>query len=315
MIKLTQEQIKKFHQKGWIGPLDLFSMQEVEPIHEQLKKVSRVAQFRDITQPGEQAFRIFHNQYFKAETHINHHFWCQSLYNLLLDSRIVDYLNILGEKDLLLWRSGVFNRMPQQVGVGWHQAVESYRSSMSDEETVDLIFPEDTEILNFTVWIALNDITEEMGNLQFANGSHRKRFKVVQAPLGKGAYPEERYRDMQEQLPEQSYSRAFVFDENDWEVESILSIKAGQIIIFNEHCMHQVPGNYGDRERWGINGRYIPPSVQIHPQRLTNNHSYDEYNCDLKKHYSILVSGRDDYGLNRVENINHQMDLIHQSGN
>lgn len=305
MSDLTQKQIEHFHQKGWIGPLDMFSRQEVELARKELEENSQVSQYSDVTGSGGQLRRTFENRYFGVETHLNNHFWCESLYSLLTNERVVHCLNKLGEEDLLFWRSAIFHRMSKHVGINWHQAVEDYGGKTNDVEA-DLVFPKDTRVLNFTVWIALNDISEEMGTLQFANGSHRERFETVAVPLGEGAYPEERYYQTGQESLMQEKSRSYVFDENDWEIERTSSVKAGQIVIFNEHCMHKALGNSGDRERWVVNARYIPPSVKIHPQRLIDHYSY-EYGYDLKKHYSVLVSGRDNYGLNRIENIKNKL--------
>ncbi len=290
MYELTKEQVSTFHQKGWLGPLDTFSVQEVESVKKEIEAISQIELL------GEQKIRTFHNSYLGFKTHQNHHLWCKSLSNLFESKRVVHRLNQLGEENLLLWRTGIFHRMPGQEEIGWHQSIDYYGYDV-DETKIELVFPEGEKPLNLTVWIAFEDITPEMGRLHFANGSHQKRFKPIKVPLGQGVYPEEKYQKRSDS-GKNLYSKSFAFDENEWEVESV-PVKAGQIMIFTEKVMHKAPYNRSSKERWAINGRYIRPSVTVFPQRLTDNY-IDEFGMDTKKHFCILVSGSDDYGINKV---------------
>ncbi|NEO63863.1 MAG: hypothetical protein F6J98_26935, partial [Moorea sp. SIO4G2] len=191
----------------------------------------------------------------------------------------------------------------------WHQAIEYYGYYPDiDENDLFLLFPKGEKPLNLTVWVAFEDITSEMGTLSFANGSHQKEFKSIKVPFGQGLFQEEKYVRNLEAEPEQKrYSKVFEFDENEWEIESVPTVKAGQIIIFTEKLMHSAPSNNSSKERWAINGRYIRPSVTVHPQ-LLNNDYIDSYGCDLRKHFSILVSGSNNHKTNKVVTINRKGD-------
>ncbi|NEP47471.1 MAG: hypothetical protein F6K65_00905 [Moorea sp. SIO3C2] len=292
IYELTDVQINTFHQKGWVGPLDAFSVQEVDSVKKELEAISQIELF------GEKQVRTFQNSYFGIKTTINHHFACKSLSNLLTDRRIVHFLNQLGEENLLLWRSNIFNRMPKQEGIDWHQAIEYYGTDV-DETEAELIFPEGENIIDFVVWIALMDISPDMGLLNFANGSHQKKFQAIKAPPEQGYYQEEKYYQAEAQSQHKEYSRSYDFNENEWEIESVPAVKAGQIVIFTPKVMHKATYNATTQERWVVNGRYIRPSVKVHPQRLIDDYRY-EYGFDLKKHFCILVSGKDDSGLNQV---------------
>ena len=95
------------------------------------------------------------------------------------------------------------------------------------------------------------------------------------------------------------YSAVFDFNENEWEVEAVPA-KMGETIIFTERVMHSSPpNNSANKRRLGINGRFVPPSVQVYPSRLEGDF-IDENFHNIKKHFCILVSGKDDYGLNVV---------------
>lgn len=94
-------------------------------------------------------------------------------------------------------------------------------------------------------------------------------------------------------------AQIFDFDENEWEIECVPTIKAGQIIIFTELVMHRGPSNHSSKERWAMSGRYIRPSVTVYPQRLSGDY-IDSYGIDIRKHFCILVSGSDNKKINKV---------------
>ncbi|MEC4985913.1 MAG: phytanoyl-CoA dioxygenase family protein [Oscillatoria sp. PMC 1068.18] len=293
MYELTDVQINTFQQKGWIGPLDTFSIQEVEPVKKELEANSQVEL------AGEQKIRTFQNPHFEMKTTLNHHLYSNSLSDIFADKRIVSRLNQLGEPDLLLWRTNIFHTMPGQEVVGWHQAIDYYGYD-ADETKVELLFPEGESPLNLTVWIAFEDITPEMGILDFANGSHHKRFQAIKVPLGQGDLGGEKYyRNLDSEPEEKRYSKAFDFDEKEWEIESVPTVKAGQIIIFTEKAMHRGRSNGSSKERWAVNGRYIKPSVTVYPRRLSGDY-IDNYGFDIRKHFCTLVSGSDNYRINQV---------------
>ncbi|MGB3513339.1 MAG: phytanoyl-CoA dioxygenase family protein [Microcoleaceae cyanobacterium] len=292
MYELTDAQVNSFHQKGWLGPLDTFSVQEVESVKKEIEEISQIELV------GEQKIRTFQNDHFGIKTSINNHFHCKSLSELFEDQKIVSLLNQLGEPNLLLWRTTIFHRMPGQSKAGWHQAIDYYGYDV-DETKVELIFPEGEKPLNLTVWVALEDVTPEIGTLQFANGSHKERFKSIKVPLGQGeGIGANIHRDFESEPEEKRYSKDFDFDESEWEIESLPTVKAGQVVIFTESVMHRGPSNCSNKERWAVNGRYIRPSVQVYPQRLTDDY-IDNYGFDIRKHFCILVSGNDNHRINK----------------
>ena len=298
MYKLTDDQVKTFHQKGWIGPLNTFSAQEVEVVRKKMEEISHIELV------GKQKIRAFTNAHFENKITQNHHLYYKPLSDLFEDKRIVSRLNQLGEPDLLLWRTNIFHRMPGQEAIGWHQAIDYYGYN-PDEPKLDLLFPEGEKPLNLTVWVAFGDITPEMGTMSFANGSHQKRFECIKVPCGKGIFHEVKYAknyleaEPEEKRSSKAFELAYDFDEDDWEIESVTEVKAGQIVIFTEHVMHCAPSNNSSKERWAINGRYIRPSVTIHPQ-LLNNDYIDYFGSDLRQHFCILVSGSNNYKTNKV---------------
>ncbi|EGJ32233.1 MULTISPECIES: phytanoyl-CoA dioxygenase family protein [Moorena] len=295
MYELTDDQVNTFYHKGWIGPLDIFSYQEVESVRKEIEAISQIELL------DEQKILTFSHSDFGVKTAHNHHLYCKLLSDIFEDKRVVSRLNQLGEANLLLWRTSIFHRMPGQEGIDWHQAIQYYEDYPNiNENDLFLLFPKGEKVLNITVWIALEDLTSEMGTLFFANGSHRQQFQSIEVSLGEGLLKEEKCDINLEAEPESKrYSKVCQFNENEWEIESIPMVKAGQAIIFTEQVMHSAPSNCSNKERWVIVGRYIRPSVIVHPQ-LQNNNYIDSYGCDLRKHFCILVSGSDNYKINKV---------------
>lgn len=67
--------------------------------------------------------------------------------------------------------------------------------------------------------------------------------------------------------------------------------------------MHSSLPNQTNSRRLAINARYIRPSVHIYPHRWEGDF-IDENNHDIEKQFSILVSGKDDYKVNVVQDWN-----------
>lgn len=295
-LKLTPEQIKHFHNKGWLGPLDTFSLSEI-------KTVIDCLEFNSIEYKIDGKDSIsFYNNIYNHHTDRDQHLFHKPIANLFQSHKIVQRLNQLGEPNLLLWRTNVFAKPAGLGKISWHQAFEHFATSNVTEKK-SLVFPEDKEILNLTVWIALNDSTIENGCLRFANGSHKTRFEFINncIPANEGVFAGINAHKSRYQKGEQ-YAGAFVFDENNWEVEAVPA-KAGQIIIFTERCMHSSLSNQTNHRRIALNGRYINPSVQIYPDKHKGDF-VDENNHNIEKHFSMLVSGKDNFKVNIVRDWN-----------
>ncbi len=261
MERLSEVQIDRFNEKGWLEPLDTFSAQEVDFVKKEIDKVSKIEWV------FQEKIKNFYNYHLGIKTPLNHHLYCQALSRLFEDKRVTSRLNQLGEPNLLLWRTNIFHRMPGcgilgEEGIGWHYAIDNYGYD-ADEAKKELVFPDQEKLLNLTVWIALEDITSEMGTLAFASGSHQRKFTKI-----KGSQADNK-DDKNSERKQDSQSQLFDFDENEWEIESLPKVQAGQIVIFTEQVVHRGLPNRSNRERYAVNGRYIRPSVVVYPQRFT----------------------------------------------
>ncbi|VEP13754.1 conserved hypothetical protein [Hyella patelloides LEGE 07179] len=297
-LTLTSEQIEHFNNKGWLGPLDAFSLSEIRAVMDCLESHSVVPRIH------KRSTMVFHNNIYNQSTSRDQHLFHRPIAELFKSPKIVQRLNNLGEPDLLLWRTNLFAKLAGHDTISWHQVFEHYSTTNIHEAKQSLIFPEkDKDALNFTVWVALDDSTIDNGCLQFANGTHKVRFEFVNnsVPASEGIFAGINIHHSLYQQGNQ-YSGTFIFDENDWEIEAVPA-KAGQIIIFSERCMHSSLPNQTNNRRLAINARYIRPSVHIYPHRWKGDF-IDENNHNIEKQFSILVSGKDDYKVNVVQDWN-----------
>lgn len=295
MNMLTENQIKNFEEKGWLGPLDIFTRPEVESVKKCLEAHS------SIKEVDGQPMMTLYNNVLKINTSRDLHLFHQPISKMFTSPKIVSLLNQLGEPNLLLWNTNVFCKMPGEGDIKWHQVYDSYDPSAYNPQKPALLYPKNEEFLNLTVWVALDEATLENGCLHFANKTHKQKFARVQVPAEEGMFAGIKNHKMVWQGRRQ-YSAVFDFDENEWEIEAV-PVKVGQVIIFTERVMHSSRSNNSNQRRLAINARYVRPSVQIYPHRLQDDF-IDENFHNIKKHFCILVSGRDDYGINVVKDCN-----------
>ncbi|MEA5595932.1 acyl-CoA-binding protein [Rivularia sp. UHCC 0363] len=291
---LTQADIKHFQEKGWVGPVDIFSAAEISVVKECLETNSRT-----IKEADGQKIITFYNNVYNLETPRDHHLFHQPIYTLFKRPTLIYKLNQIAGENLLLWYTNVFCKTPGQGEIKWHQAKEFYTSSDIDFEKKTLVYSTDEDPLNLTVWVALEDADLENGCIRFANGSHQQIFKILKGSVSasEGVFAGISAHKTVWQK-EQQYSLSYEFDENDWEVESV-PVKAGQAVIFTESVMHGSLPNQSNRRRLAIIGRYVRPSTQVYPYR-TKGDFIDENGHNIKRHFCILVSGRDNYEHNVV---------------
>ncbi|GAB1545492.1 hypothetical protein NUACC21_81680 [Scytonema sp. NUACC21] len=295
MYPLTKGQVKHFEEKGWVGPLNLFSEAEIQSVKECLEFNSILKEV------DEQPMLMFYNNVMNISTSRDLHLFHKPIAEMFQNPNLIRALNQLGEPDLLFWRTNVFCKMPGEGQIKWHQVYDSYNPTGYDDQKQTLVYTEEKDFLNLTVWVALDDATLANGCVHFANGTHKKKFDRLQVPAEEGMFAGVKVHKMVWQ-GRKPYSQVFDFNESEWEVEAVPA-KAGQVIIFTERVMHCSPPNKSNQRRLAINARYIHPKVKIYPHRLQGDF-IDENFHNIQRHFCILVSGRDDYGINCVREWN-----------
>ena len=301
MNLLTEQQIAQFHEKGWVGPLDTFSAEEINQVKHCINSHSEI----NTELSGKKALRLYNNIYNIDGTSRDHHLFHEEIKKLVTSPKIVQRLNQLERNNLLLWRTDIFYLLPNQGSTGWHQYKEHYWMFDIDREKPQLDFTKNPNAINFTVWIALEDVPPEKGCLQFANGTHKQQFKIIENALAEEEAIFANYRT-HKSVYKAGKKKAGTFDFNSTECEvEVVPAKAGQIIIFPESVMHSSLPNISDGYRLSISASYVHPSVGVYPHRLKGDF-IDQNGHDIRRHFCILVSGKDEYGVNVVRD-NHDL--------
>jgi ectoine hydroxylase-related dioxygenase (phytanoyl-CoA dioxygenase family) len=126
--------------------------------------------------------------------------------------------------------------------------------------------------INITAWIALEDVTAENAPLRIIPGSHQKMLHHTPAP--------DSIFDEEADPSQVDMSRAIT-----------LPMRAGQFIIFSERLVHGADANFSNTRRCGMAARYTVPFTRVFPDRNPIN---------FPAHHTIVVSGTDKFGFNRV---------------
>lgn len=306
--RLTEDDIRSFHENGYLGPFDLgYSEQEMRRIQEHLvdlvtNKESEITSFargdyelrthkkekgtvRDLDSLSE-SDKFYVN---KLNT-FNRHLEDSTILNLLKCPAIIERCAQLLGPDLLLWHSHFFNTPPLSSGSSWHQTSTWLSMDMKDS----LLQPPDVEeLFQLTCWIALTDAPKERSCMKLVSGSREAIYpsKIISESGGKddriyGNYGSE------------------IDYPVDPEKVTLVEAKAGQCIIFCERTIHGSTDNITNNGRWSLVGRVIRPETRVYSKKMRND-GYDieifgarKINLDTWK--ALLVRGEDRFGYNRV---------------
>ncbi len=139
--RLSPAQIEFYNREGYVGPLDVFSPEEVEANRAYFDSL--------LDQVGERgAYAI---NCYQAR--------CQGIWDLCNEPRILDYVEDLIGPDIVCWASHVLCKLPHdEKAVPWHQDASYW--SLSPARTV-------------TVWLAIDDADEGNSAMQFIPRTHR----------------------------------------------------------------------------------------------------------------------------------------------
>lgn len=259
---LTPEQIKSFHEDGFLGHLTAVSEEEMAEIRSKIEK--------ELAKDSK-AFGI--------KTVRDRHLDAPYLMELFKSPAITEALAQLLGPDILIWRSQVFNQEPGAPAIAWHQAstymLEDYKRPILNPKNRDDLF-------QLTVWIAIDNATTENGCMQFIRGSHDKIRKIK---LGTGS---------------SFYNANFELDmEIDPEKIVSMELRPGQFVILSERCVHGSPGNQSDKRRMGINFRAILPSTSVYEGQEQHSAFHLGKTWDLKNWGVATLRGEDKYQLSK----------------
>jgi len=214
---LTQAQIQQYNAKGYIFPLDVFTPTEI---------AEHRAYFDALMAKTEAAGW---NSYSINGWHTR----CDGLYDLVNESRILDYVQDLLGENLIGWATHYFAKMPGDgKRVSWHQDASYW--PLTPSKTV-------------TVWLAIDDADLENGAMQVIPGSHLHG----QLDFEESDAAENNVLNQSVRTPE-SYGDSPV----------AFAMKAGQMSLHTDLLLHGSDPNRSQRRRCGLTLRFIPPDVR-----------------------------------------------------
>jgi non-heme Fe2+,alpha-ketoglutarate-dependent halogenase len=264
--RLSESQIRKFYENGFLGPLDAFSPEEM-------------ADFRKDMLEAEKS---------KSETYgfvtpRDRHFEMPRLWNYMKHPAIVERLAQLLGPDLLVWRTQMFHKPPKAPAIQFHQA-----STFMVEDYLDpALHPKNrNDIFQLTVWVAVDDATYENGCLDFIRGSHTN-VNTIKFGGEEGFY---------------NAAFSLEFDRDPSRIARV-PCKAGQFIIFTERCIHGSAANTTDRHRLAFNLRAIPTNVTVYPKKEKYRSVYNGGKYYLKNWGVVQLRGEDRYQLSRTRKL------------
>ena len=214
---LTVDQIQHFNEKGYLTSLDVFDEEEVS---------QNRAYFDQLM---DKALAAGHNSYSINgwQTH------CAGLYDLIMEKRILDYLQDLLGENLVCWGVHFFCKMPGDTQrVSWHQ---------------DAVYWPLTPSKTLTVWLAIDDVDEENGAMRVIPGSHQH---------GEIAFEDSNSEE------NNILSTTVKSPETYGEEPVSIALSAGQIELHSDMLLHGSEPNPSSRRRCGLVMRYVSPDVK-----------------------------------------------------
>ncbi|RQH16927.1 phytanoyl-CoA dioxygenase family protein [Okeania hirsuta] len=303
--QLTQEDIRAFHENGYIGPFDLgYSEEEMVRIKEHLvdlavnkesKIFSYARQDYKITDDRENGKGGDAGALIEAKKSVidqlnayNRHLEDPILLNLFQNPAITERCAQLLGQDLLLWMTHFFWTPPYSKGSKWHQTSTWLNFDMKESFLQPLNVE---ELFQLTCWIALTDAPKEKSCLQFVPCSRRE------------IYPVKHNNTNKEGRVYGKYGVEIDYPIGQKDIK-LLEAKAGQCIIFCERTIHGSTDNVTDSPRWSVVGRIIRPDTKAYTEKILKD-GFDLTVSNVKKvkldnWKAILLRGEDNFGYNRV---------------
>lgn len=236
--KLSTTQVRDYRANGYLYPLDGLTAGEVARYREELRKTE--AHLGGSLMAIDKKFRG------------NLHFMCRWVDELARTPAILDAVEDLLGPDILLYTSRFFIKEPQSEGIAaWHQ-----------DSTYFGLRPHD----HVTAWVALCNVTEATGPVEFAVGSHIRGQLQQKSGLIKNSV-NTAGQIIVEWFDQSGIDRAI--------------LKPGQFSFHHTCTVHQSQPNRSDERRIGIALSYIPTRTRYVGKRRMP---------------ACLVRGRDDQG-------------------
>ncbi|MEU6926515.1 MULTISPECIES: chlorinating enzyme [unclassified Streptomyces] len=294
---LSPDELASFHQNGYIGPLTVYTPEEMDAIW---KTVRRQALDRSYAAYPEVDSSVGAPNIFNYDRHLDIDLLAQHVCN----RRIVDRVASILGPDLLCWRTEFFPKYPGDEGTDWHQA-DTFANASGKPQ---LLWPGESEddfgAGTLTVWTAFTESTRENGCLQIIPGTQNKMNydETKQMDYDKGRINSEVKEGVPRGFFGYDYRQLQVDPEwrpNEEDAVS-LTMEKGQCVIFWSTLMHASLPNIstGRNYRMGFATRYVPTKVRVYP----DTDRIEEYggSISLEKWAAVLARGEDSFGHNKI---------------
>ncbi|MEM7029033.1 MAG: phytanoyl-CoA dioxygenase family protein [Chloroflexota bacterium] len=216
---LQQEQIAQYNDKGYIFPLDVFTADEIAEYR---------AYFDDLLPKalaaGWDSYEI-----------TNWHKHCRGVYDLVTNSRILDYVQDMLGETVILRHSHFFAKLPGDgKRVSWHQDASYW--PLTPSKVV-------------SAWLAIDDVDIENGAMQVIPGSH----KNAQIDFQDSSDAENNVLSQTVHDPEKYGDRPVAIE-----------LKAGQMSLHTDWILHGSEPNMSNRRRCGLAMRFLSSDVRAY---------------------------------------------------
>ena len=228
--RLTDQQRKFYEENGYlIGLPPVFDAAGVKELNSGLNELLK------LLRPGEDAKDI-------REWHETSRF----LYDICMNSTILDFVEDILGPDFYLWGSNFFIKPPRSIStVGWHQ--DTYYWPLEPK-------------ISATVWVAFEDVDRENAAMQVIPGSHKA-----------GLLKHSRSSATDSVLTLECEQGQFRED-----AAVSLNLRAGQVSVHDDKLVHGSPANHSARRRAGLTIRYSSTVVKCD---LAVNPYFTTYLC------------------------------------
>jgi len=158
--RLSDEQVEYFHEHGYVSGIKLLNDQQINQLNRELAEVM------DPNHPDHDLFYEFHSNESTDPDRIVFHslgHWRMTpgFHDILWNPAFLMAAHqLLGEKGVRFWHDQLFCKPAKHGGVvAWHQDFSYWTRT--------------TPMQHLTVWVGLDDVSQENGCLQYIPGSHR----------------------------------------------------------------------------------------------------------------------------------------------
>ncbi|MFN7750720.1 MAG: phytanoyl-CoA dioxygenase family protein [Pseudomonadota bacterium] len=235
---LSTQQVTDYRANGYVAPLDALDAAAVAHYRGELERTE--AHLGGSLMAIDRKYRG------------NLHMMCRWMDELARTPAILDAVESLIGPDILLYTSRFFIKEPNSEGIAaWHQDCTYFGLRPYD---------------HVTAWVALSDVTEDAGPLEFAVGSHIRGALLQKSGVVKNSV-NTAGQIIVEWFDQSRIDRAI--------------LRAGQFSLHHTCVVHQSAPNRRDERRIGIALSYIPTRT-----RYIGNRRMPAY----------LVRGQDTYG-------------------